>query len=202
MHYVASYFKAHFPSILQSEKAIVLGLILLPWIWLVTVKKISLLNLANFFSSSDVADDIDDRDLPMVEQILSRSVDISPASIPHGWSNDWYQWAFCHALDAVYDTSRLEIYLTVKYSLHFKDVKLLMYKRYTEQLVFQYRQRFYRYMMRFSDLSVYPGDYESVDDFFERREEDDEKRVPVDAVGTDAECLRLNKAQFILDYNA
>ncbi|KAJ7600282.1 hypothetical protein C8J56DRAFT_1156713 [Mycena floridula] len=142
-------------------------------------------NSSDSNTSSSDSDQADDREPTMIQKILSRSVSIPKASIPQGWSNDWYYWSFSHALDAVYDTSSLEIYLGTKYGFEFKDVKLLMFKRSTEQLVFQYRY-----------------DYESVDDFLQRREEDDAKRELVDAVEIDLKCIQLVKAQSLLDQKA
>ncbi|KAJ7587471.1 hypothetical protein C8J56DRAFT_941966 [Mycena floridula] len=129
------------------------------------------------------------------DSILERALEPQRAPLPTGWSNYWSRWEYNDELTGPFERSNLEIYLVHKYHLSFDAVQLLMYEMDTEQMVFQYQGRYYRYEMQNALLFLYPNSSESVGLFLNEWESIQRKAETVHAKGTDEKCLDIMSAE-------
>ncbi|KAJ7587420.1 hypothetical protein C8J56DRAFT_1164931 [Mycena floridula] len=127
-------------------------------------------------------------------RILARSIKPQRAAFPEGWSNRWTSWEYNFSYGGLYERPYLQIWLELKYRLSFDCLEVLMFKMDTDQVVFRYKGRFYRYGAEETTLFVYRESYMDGDAFLERWNED-EKLELVPPEGTDAQCLKMVMVQ-------
>ncbi|KAJ7577829.1 hypothetical protein C8J56DRAFT_969835 [Mycena floridula] len=133
----------------------------------------------------------------MVRSIIGRAIKSEKVLLPTGWSNDWANWEYLDELSGPFERSDLQVWLELKHHLVFNDVELLMFEVDTEQMVFRYQCRYYRYLVESSKLFLYPdAEDPSPDVFLEYWDGIDGKEQLVEAKGTDKACHEITSDEY------
>ncbi|KAJ7583962.1 hypothetical protein C8J56DRAFT_952342 [Mycena floridula] len=124
---------------------------------------------------------------------VDRSIKFPRRLLPPGCESDWCSWNDDQDLLDIANRSTTEIYLEGKFELVFRDVRLVMYDTDSphEPIVFLHRGRFYKYLMGYKDLFVYPDRYETVQAFLQDWEAAERELEPVPEIRDDWYCLNI-----------